>query len=168
MSDWKRTVRDAYRGYGGVVVGRTREAVQYRFPDGSLFVLPNSVQPGWAKTQLRVLQDRFGKQYRVHSSMRRNGRPDLDVEHVHVSEHARERLTLMDAQAGVDRREFLRCLTLPQTVLWSDLHGSWLFVRDRLAVVVKESRDGGHVVPTVMWATAEMFEAHPRPEKEGV
>jgi len=114
-----------------------------------------------------MLRERYGRVKEAHGGMRRNGRPELDLEHVHVSDHARERLALMDEQAGVDRREFLRCLTLPQTVLWSDVHESWLFVRDRLAVAVKESRHGGHVVPTVMWATQDMFEAHPRPEKEG-
>jgi hypothetical protein len=172
MPNWRKTIRDAYRDYGGVVVSRgsgrgSKGLVDYRFPDGAIFYLPNDVDPGWAKKQLGVLQQRYGRRVEAHSSMRRNGRPELDLEQVHVSDHARERLALMDAQAGVDRREFLRCLTLPQTVLWSDVHDSWLFVRERLAVAVKESRHGGHVVPTVMWATQDMFEAHPRPERRG-
>lgn len=165
MPDWKRVVRDAYREHGGTVHDRSRECVRYIFPDNAMFVLPNAVSERWAKGQLAALRKRYGATRAAHQ-VRRNGRPALDLEQVRVSDHARRRLALMGDQAGVDRLEFVRCLSLPQTVLWSDSHGSWLFVRDRLVVAVAAA-DFGHVVTTVMWATQDMFEAHPRPEKEG-
>jgi len=176
MADWKRVVRDAYRDYGGVVYDHSRESVRYIFPDQAVHVLPNSVNPGWAKAQLAMLRERYGQVGPQHRSRyeRRGNAPRVDLERLTASEHAKQRLREMQEQAAARRRELkvscgmrdvLYAIRLG-TPYWSPVHGTWLWEYGDLAVAVAET-DAGFTITTVMWSRPELFAVMPRPEKKG-
>lgn len=174
-ADWKRTVRDAYREHGGIVNGHTREATRYLFPDGATLILPNSVDPRWAKGQLGMLRERYGSSAQHRSRYERRGNaPRVDLERLTASEHAKQRLHEMQAQAASRRyelsvscemRDVLYAIRLG-TPYWSPVHGTWLWEYGDLAVAVAET-DAGFTITTVMWSRPELFAVMPRPEKKG-
>lgn len=172
-ADWKRTVRDAYRDHGAIITGRTREATRYLFPDGATFIIPNSVDPRWAKRTLAMLRDRYGSSGPQHRSRyeRRGNAPRVDLDRLTASEHAKQRLHEMQAQAAGRRdvscgmRDVLYAIRLG-TPYWSPTHSTWLWEYGDLAVAVAEV-DAGFVITTVMWSRPELFAVMPRPEKKG-
>jgi hypothetical protein len=176
MTDWKRTVRDAYRDYGATAFDRTRHTTRYRFPDGAMYVIPHTVDERWAKRQLALLQNRYGQAGPAHRSRyeRRGGAPRVDLERLTASEHAKQRLHEMRQQAAsvrasvrvsCDMRDVLYAIKLG-TPYWSPDHETWLWEYGDLAVAVAET-DIGFTITTVMWARPELFAVMPRPEKKG-
>lgn len=175
-AEWKRTLRDAYRDYGAVSIERSKNIARYRFPDGAIHVIPHQVDEGWAKRQLALLRDRYGNTGPAHRSRyeRRGNAPRVDLERLHATDHAKQRLREMQEQAAAGRRE-LRVSCDMRDVLyaiklgtpyWSPTHETWLWEYGDVAVAVAEV-DNGFVITTVMWARPELFAVMPRPEKRG-
>ena len=165
MEHPKKQLAKLIRDYGGSVAQRNRMGITYAMPDGAAVYVSEALTHPQMVDHRRALHRRYGVLPGSGSSSRvhRSGQPILDLERVTASDHAKIRLGQMKRQAGVDLREVLHCLRLPERVLWSEEHGSWLWVRDRLAVAVAESGDG-FVITTVMWSSADLFVQHPRPE----
>lgn len=91
----------------------------------------------------------------------------MNLHNLVASTHAQERLKLMQAQAGVTYEEVKLALLTPERVRYSERHGSWVWVRDRLAIPCHDA-DGRFVISTILWATKELFDENPRPEKATV
>lgn len=165
FKDSKKLLRGLFREAGASVQSKSRQGTEYwQFPDGAIIIVPHNVTHPQAVGFARQVRERYGPTRSAEfSHLASGGAPRIDFERLSASEHAKGRLALMKRQAGVELREVLHCLRLPERVLWSDEHGSWLWVRDRLAVAVAESGDG-FVITTVMWSTADLFVQHPRPE----
>lgn len=169
----KKLIRELIRSYGGRHYAKENDSPLrgdiYIFPDGYRLHVPGTPIGSWVAAQRESLARRYGPVVRSDRYERlgsRPGKPVIDFERLTASTHAKERLVLMQRQARVDFREVLHCLRLPQRVAWSEVHGSWLWIRDRLAVAVAESA-GGFVITTVLWASNELWEAHPRPVEQG-
>lgn len=161
----KKTARDVFRSYGATILERTPYGTNYQFPDGRTLHVNDNASPGWVAAQIRNLRDWYGEPDGERPAVKganRPGKPRLDLERVRASNHAKERLALMQQQGGVTYREVLLALRAPERVLWSEPDGSWLWVRDRLAVAVAEAGEW-FVITTVLWSTRDLFEQYPRP-----
>ena len=88
----------------------------------------------------------------------------IDPGRLEVTDHAAERIRLMQGQEGRMRREDISAaLMRPEQVRWSDEHGSWVWVGERVAVAATVT-DGATTIRTVMWATEELWAENPRPQ----
>lgn len=163
--DPKKLARQVFcKEYGAGSQSKAR-GIEFTFADGAVVFVSHQDSFARVTELIRGVRSRYGavrREDRYGSMGSRSGKPVIDFERLVASAHAKERLSLMQRQARVEFREVLHCLRLPERVLWSDTHGSWLWVRDRLAVAVAETRDG-FVITTVLWSTTDLWEAHPRP-----
>jgi len=91
--------------------------------------------------------------------------PRLDMTRLRASEHAKSRLVLMQRQQQVSFDELVHALVTPVEVRYSGLHESWIWCGHRVAVAVALDTDGSPVITTVLWATRDLWDASPRPEK---
>jgi hypothetical protein len=127
--------------------------------------VPKNIGAGSARAMLSDLQRVYGRHRddTLGDARHRSGAPRIDIENLHATDHARERLVLMRSQDGLTFREVLEALRIPERVLWSDRHHSWVWVRDRVAVAAWVDRSGHGTIGTILWARAELLEANPRP-----
>lgn len=143
-----------------------RYGSDFIFDDGFSVRLPNDTTPAAAERIVNTLRARYGRigdRPSEHLSDRPR-KPRLDLRRLVASDHAKLRLAQMRRQAAVTDEELLLCLRAPERVRFSDRHGTWVWVRDRLAVAVKET-PSVFVVTTILWSTESLFDANPRPEK---
>lgn len=169
IADPKKLLRKVFREYGATrerLSGRdARDVARWVFPDGRSVGEPADPSPQWVAAQIQTCQERYGFLPGGANAglVKRSGRPRIDLDRLVASEHAKERLRLMQDQADVSFQEVLHCIRLAERVLWSDVHGTWLWVRGRIAVAVAEEGDR-LVITTVMWSSDELFQEFPRPE----
>jgi hypothetical protein len=150
---------------GATVVDRDRFGCRWQLPDGYRVYVSDSVRMGTAKQYLREAQDRLGRTSGPwEPGLKTSGHPTLDLEKVVASEHAKERLHLMQRQHPIDLRDVLYALKLPERVLWSPKHESWAWVRGDIAVPISFTPSGSQVIRTVLWASEELWQSNPRPE----
>lgn len=167
----KRLERE-FRALGGQRLGRAGIGTTYQFHDGGVFLIPEGVTPGKARSILAGVQARYGaKDVRsrtdpLRSAMKRDGAPPIDVAHLAMSKHATDRFELMASQARLQREEIAHALQFPEQVLWSPLHESWMWVRGRIIVAVACDENGMTIIRTILWATEDLWEQNPRPPKE--
>lgn len=163
--DPRKVQRSILRQYGAHVVSKQREHTTWQMPDGARIVVRDTDHHGTVAKRLEELRSRYGPVEQTNSIDRfgtRANKPDLDLNRVVASTHAKERLALMQSQAKVTFQEVLHAIRIPERVLWSDRHGSWMWVRDRLAVAVVETGDS-FVITTILWTSNDLFEQYPRP-----
>lgn len=153
------------RDMGARRAERNAISVAYRMPDGARIDVPKNIGPGAARVLLSRIQFEYGHKRGVPlgDARKASRAPRIDLERLTASDHAKDRLRLMQRQGSVTFQEVLRALRLPERVLWSETHQSWLWVRDRLAVAVWVAANGHATIGTIMWATADLWEANPRP-----
>lgn len=163
IADPKKLLRKTFRDYGARVHLNAPEGTHWIFPDGAVIIVSHNPSATWAAAQIRKLAGRYERLKRTeHRHLdRRPRKPLMDLERVAASEHAKQRLRLMQGQADVAFQEVLLCLRVPERVLWSEQHQGWLWVRDRLAVAVAEDGDR-FVITTVLWSRSELFDLYPR------
>ncbi|MFF7293159.1 hypothetical protein ACFY9N_11575 [Microbacterium sp. NPDC008134] len=168
----KRLDRE-FRALGGRRLDRSPGGTRYIFPDGGVQYVPADVMPGRARAILVSVQERYAtrdirpKDDPLRSAMKRDGAPDINADTIAMSRHANDRFELMATQARLDRREIGDALRFPEQVLWSPTHESWMWVRGRVIVAVAETDQGINVIRTIMWATSDLWEQNPRPERSG-
>lgn len=160
----KKLIRDVFRQYGAHIQGREKESTRWIFPDGAVIIVHPTATYSWAAAQCRNLEARYGRRSGegLAGAKTRPGKPSIDFERLDASAHAKERLKLMRQQDGIDLTDVFQALKLPEKVLWSESNGSWLWVRDRIAVAVAVVGDR-FVVTTVLWSSDELFVQFPRP-----
>lgn len=160
----RKDARRVFRQYGGTQTVH-RNITQWAFPDGFVLVLEPGDSFGAIASKIKTVQERYGVQRREMGGLAKVGRaPRLDLENLTASDHAKERLRLMQSQRTVTFRDVLHVLRLPERVLWSEKHNSWVWVRDDLAIAVRDHFGGGHIITTVLWSKQELWDSHPRPK----
>lgn len=163
--DPRKYVRSQFENMGAVINNRTNYGVQYKLPDGYLLHVPNRVLMPAAKTYVREAREHCtNKQWRP--GVKASGHPELDLELVVASDHAKERLRLMQSQRRIDMRDVLYAMKIPEKVLWSPKHATWVWVRGDIAVPVSFTPQGAQVIRTILWASDDLWESNPRPEKK--
>lgn len=164
--DAQKLASRLFRDRGAVVTERATQWTTYTFPDHYTVTIGKNERVALTLAKVNDVQQRYGFDRRAQYSTMgtRPGKPVLDLERVVASDHAKERLALMQRQADVTMREILLCLRAPERVLWADDHDSWLWVRDRLAVPIKEAGDR-FIITSVLWSTRELFDQNPRPQE---
>lgn len=162
--DAQKLASRTFRDRGAVVTENARQWTTYTFPDQYTVTIGRNERIALTLAKVKDVQERYGFDQSDNFGQMgtRPGKPVIELERLVASAHAKERLALMQRQAGVDMREILLCLRTPQRVLWSDDHESWLWIRDRIAVPVKEVGDR-FIITSVLWGTRELFDKYPRP-----
>lgn len=162
----KRLDRE-FRSMGAARCDRTSQNVSYRFPDGARFLIPSNIGAGSARALLHQLQGTYGYGGNdpLDQAVKRPGAPVIDLKRLTASNHAQIRLAQMQKQAGVAMTEVLHALRIPDRVLWSEQHDSWLWVGERIAVAASVDVLGYAVVRTILWTQQELWDANPRPER---
>lgn len=160
----KRLDRE-FRAMGARRVEKTSVGVAYEFEDGSRRMVPANINAPRAREILSEAQRRYGARPSdpLGDVTRRKGHPTVDLSKITATAHAQERLALMRDQDDLTYREILVALRAPSRVLWSDRHGSWLWVGDRVCVAASVTEDGTTIIRTLLWTSQELWEANPRP-----
>lgn len=162
---YKRVV-SRLKEHGAEPVVRQARGTTFEFPDGYRAYVFHAIENRAASAFLSDIEARYGRPARDwQAGVKVAGRPELDLERVIASEHAKERLRLMQTQRRIDLRDVLYALRLPERVLWSPKHKSWAWLRGDIAVAVTFTHDGSQVIRTILWTSDELWESNPRPEK---
>ncbi|MGX9346599.1 hypothetical protein [Microbacterium sp. KNMS] len=164
-----KDIEKFFRQLGGRRGRRERDGTVWVFPDGAAKFVRDS-EPGLAASRaMQWAAERYGQPapaYEPGERVRRREAPVLDLERVVASEHAKERMALMRRQDGrATFRDLMATLACPVRVVWSETHGSWVWVGGRLAVPVRVRADGSAVILSVLWATGDLWAENPRPER---
>lgn len=163
----KRLDRE-FRGMGAIRIDRNARHVSYLFPDKAIHVLNNNIRQGAAKELLDTMRRRYGATVArdpLGYAEKRPGAPVLDFSKLIASKHAQIRLTQMQNQAGLEFQEVVLALRAPNRVLWSEIHESWLWVGERIAVAASVNILGEATIRTILWTQQELWDANPRPER---
>jgi len=144
--------------------GRRTGIVDWHLPDGYVFRLDDDLPAVKCMHEAGRLRKRYGIETGWTPGDHRSGKPVLDLERLTASQHAKDRLALMQSQAKVTFEDILLALRAPERVTWSEIHDSWIWVRDELAIPVSFDDSGFGTIRTVLWASQELFEQNPRPE----
>lgn len=165
----KRLDRE-FRAMGARRIDRTSAYVAYRFPDGARVEVPSNIGPSNARAFLSDMQRTYGGRARdpLGLTEKKHGAPVIDFDRLTASNHAQIRLAQMKKQAGLEFHEMLHALRIPERVLWSQLHDSWLWVGERIAVAASVDALGHATIRTILWTQQELWDANPRPEKATV
>lgn len=142
-----------------------RTGTSYWFPDGARRFVEDRIQFPAALDLLRGMQARYGRQDRALRAPKATGAQPVDLAHTSATDHAKERLRLMQNQAGVTFLEVTMALTCPVRTRWAEEHGSWIWEGDRIAVAAQQSDDGHTRITTILWTRPELWAANPRPEQ---
>ncbi|MFD5864410.1 hypothetical protein ACFWGP_05630 [Agromyces sp. NPDC127015] len=143
-------------------LGRDHDkAKRYRHDNGSTIGIPQKVSAGLAVSLAGEWRRKLGIPRESAATP-----PTLERGKVKVSQHARERLELMRQQAAVGGPEIEATLFYATNVEWDRASCAWRFEVGRIAAMVAVTPDGTAVVKTFLWTREELFEQHPRPEKE--
>lgn len=86
----------------------------------------------------------------------------LEHSDFYVTKHCKDRIAHMRGQ-GLTTAEISAAILTPETVRAHD--GKLLYCAGRLAVVVGKRANGKYPLITALWATEELWELNPRPEK---
>lgn len=143
-----------------------RHGINYTFPDGATKLIPANLRWGHAHEVMAEAKRRYGHSPRALPGVQVRGReiPQLDLRRLDTTFHARQRMALMQGQAGIRVEEVTTALVCPIRVTWSHHHGSWIWVGERVGVVIRFREDGHAEIRTLLWSTAELWALHPRPE----
>jgi len=167
--DPRKEARRVFRQYGAVVVPNTSKGtVVYEFPDMARVTVYARDHHGVVVSKIREVKRRYGeiRSTELTGLAKASHAPRLDLENLSASDHAKDRLRLMQSQAKVTFSDVLHALRLPERTLWSDKHESWVWIRHPIAVAVRENYSGiGHTIVTVLWSDNELFDLHPRPKE---
>lgn len=149
-----------------------KNGVEYQFTDGCRRFVPHSIRNSAAVQILNDARNRYGNPNTHRSALgpaekvKTYNRPNIDLENLVASDHAKERLTLMRRQVrDLTFAEILQAIRDPQRVMWSHPHRSWIWVGERIAVAVTITPEGVSVIRTLLWATEQLWEDNPRPER---
>lgn len=146
-----------------------RDGAKYLFPDGASIFIPSKINWFVAHSAMRDARMRMGADRERDPIMGERipttRLPAVDIDKLTVTDHARERLVMMRGQGDVADLEVLTALTCPMRALWSEQHGTYAWIGDRITVV-GHYRDGWLTVRSFLWSTNDLWEQHPRPEKE--
>jgi len=164
--DPRKEARRFFREYGGKVLTYHRHVTDWQFPDGFIVRLGDDDHHGVVARKIAEVRNRYGRHDSVElTGLQKVGNaPRLDLKRLHASDHAKERLRLMQSQRRVSFTEVLHTLRLPERVMWSERHESWVWIRHPLAVAVCSVPDG-HLIKTILWADNDLFALHPRPKE---
>lgn len=91
--------------------------------------------------------------------------PRLELGNYHAPDHFKERTRLMLGQ-GLRRPEITDAILHPETVRINPATGRWIYCHGRIGVVVQPPEHGVYVLITILWATDDLWEQNPRPERE--
>lgn len=162
----RKTLIRVIREYGGTLHEKGPYGDTYIFEDNYRLFVAHQERTTDAVSKLGGLRHRYGPttSTQLAGLTNRPRKPVLDLNRLVASGHAKERLTLMKRQAGVEFTEVVLCLRAPERIMWAPDHEAWVWVGGRLAVPIKETSDG-FLITTVLWSTNDLFAAHPRPEK---
>ncbi|QPZ39734.1 hypothetical protein [Paramicrobacterium chengjingii] len=158
----RKYAEKTFREYGGTRVGSNGHGDIWRFPDGWQMVLPERAGAGHLVGLVREARERYGVAPDHHLGRREKHAPRLDFDRLSASAHAKERLALMTAQAGVTAHDMLHALQLPERVMFDEKYDSWVWVRGVLAIPVAVCPDGFAVIKSVLWADQGLYEEFPR------
>lgn len=164
----KKWVKVRFAERGGEVVSSDSSGQRWEFPGGRRVWVPSDITAPQASGLVREICAQYspvGGGARVFGE-RAGHAPTIDLTRLRSSAHANSRLELMKSQpARLDMKEVYHALRLPERVLWSDSHESWVWVRDRVGVCVAFLKDGTGVITTILWSDSELWAANPRPEQ---
>lgn len=164
FKDPRKLIRHDFQSKGAEVTKVSKHGREWLFPDGYRIWIPEDIS--WSQAGRLVVETRVHGQRRQELfTNRRSGKPRLDLNRVTASTHAQERLAQMRAQSPISWTELLHTLRIPLRVAWSDLHESWIWVGERVALPVYVREDGSAVIKTVLWATEELWRANPRKDE---
>lgn len=169
MSVNVKTVEKTFQKYGAQRVRRDKGGTYWRFPDNAEKYIRTNMSDASTYAVLGWVKDRYGYAHErpFEGHLTRGPKPVIDLTRCTASAHAQERLALMRQQQAVTFEEVLLALRVPSSVRYSDKHGSWIWVRDRIAVAAHVDHSGFATIATILWATADLWEIAPRPEKAG-
>lgn len=167
MNATVKQLEKSFRQYGARRAGHDRHGTSWLFPDGAEKLIPRNMPAASIASMFMWVQDRYGYTRRdaFNGDRVRGPKPVIDLQRCQASAHAKDRLTLMQTQQGVGYDEVLIALRAPSKVLWSDKHGSWIWVGDRVAVAAFVDETGYATIGTILWTDTELWDAAPRPEK---
>lgn len=153
------------RDLGARRVEKTPDWVAYRMPDDARVTVPKNIGPGAARAMFARLQRAYDgcSADPLRGATRRPGAPTIDLSRLVASKHAQIRFDLMRNQASLSYTEVLDALRIPERVLWSEPHDTWLWVRGRIAVAAGVDSTGAATIVTLLWTTQELWDANPRP-----
>lgn len=164
-----KDIEKFFRQVGGRRGRRERGGTEWLFPDGAAKFVRDSEPGTSASRMMQWAVERYGHPTATFipgERVKRSEVPTLELERVVASEHAKERMALMQRQDGrASFRDLMETLACPVRVQWSEVHGSYVWVGARLAVPVRVRFDGSAVILSVLWATGELWSENPRPER---
>lgn len=148
----------------------TKGGSYYVFPDGARLFVESHVDKLVADAIMRDAGRRYGVRpdHGPFSNAQRvplTQLPKLNLAKLNPTEHAQERFAVMRRQGGVDEREILTTLQCPMRALWMDAYGTYGWVGERITVV-GHVREDTLTIRTFLWSTNDLWDQHPRPEKE--
>lgn len=154
----------------GCVVEKERpDRIEFRMRNGSVWTCNNrvpldhvrqvvAVQRGVARV---VLGSKIAALEEVFSA------PRLEAGEYEPSKHFLEMFQWMRGQ-GLRSSEVTAAVLAPESVRVADGNADWLYCHGRIAVAVGKPEGNTYPLVTVLWATDELWEQNPRPEKEMV
>lgn len=162
--DPRKEARRVFRQYGGAPEFYHKHVTDWLFPDGFRIRLGDDDHHGVVRSKIGQVRTRYGHQQskELGGLSKAGNAPRLNLEKLHASDHAKDRLKLMQSQRTVTYTDVLHALRLPEKVLWSEKHGSWVWLRDPIAVAVTQVPNG-HLITTILWADNDLYALHPRP-----
>lgn len=154
-------------------IGATRRAVrngvEYRFPDDARIFVPANVSWQVAHSMMRNAGIRNGvskpRPPIVGDRIPITILPPVDTDRMTLTDHAKQRFAEMETQDGITAAEVALALTCPMHALWMEQHGTYAWVGERITVVGHE-REGWLTIRTFLWSTNELWDEHPRLEKQ--
>jgi len=162
-----RSCKSEFERLGAVELRRDKSGCTFQFRDGRCQFVHFNVTAHVARNLIGDVRQQYGHSRGV-GKFKDPKAPRIEIARLRASEHAKSRLALMQRQQQVSFNELVHALVTPVEVRYSGLHESWIWCGHRVAVAVALDADGAPVITTVLWATRELWDAAPRPEKARV
>lgn len=155
-----RWARKQLRLIGAACIAEDNDGADIRLPNGATIRITKRVTAAAAIHIVSRARERLGIPGRIPM---KGDAPKVDPASVRASVHALERWRLMQSQAALEPYELEDALLRPNRTETSHSR-TWIFRTDRIALVLAFDEDGTTNIVTVLWATDDLREAHPRPE----
>lgn len=164
IKDPRKFVKQRFEERGAEVVARVDHGTRWCFPDGKQIHIPDGISMVSARRFVREVAE--PRQIVTRSAVRARKvsgpKPVLDLARTTPSQHAIQRMTLMKHQVGITPEEFAFVLNCPESIQWSDLHESWVWMGRRIAIPIAFAADGAATIKTILWSQQELWELFPR------